>query len=65
MMTAARSPHRLDVYDLQTMLLLAYYDARGLLLRIDANRPVDEVTAVTVGSLEQALAERRITANPE
>jgi adenylate kinase len=58
-------PHRLDVYDLQTMPLLAYYDARGLLIRIDANRPVDEVTVVTIDSLEQALAERRITVNPE
>jgi len=48
--------HRLDVYDLQTMPLLDYYDARGLLIRIDANRAVDEVTTTTIEALEQVLA---------
>jgi adenylate kinase len=51
--------HRLDVYDLQTMPLLDYYDARGLLIRVDANRPIDEVTVATIEALEQAMAQRQ------
>jgi adenylate kinase len=47
--------HRLDVYDAQTAPLLDYYDNRGLLVRIDANRPVDEVTAAGVAALDEAL----------
>ncbi len=43
----------------RTMPLLAYYDARGLLIRIDANRPVDEVTVVTIEALEEAMPKRQ------
>jgi adenylate kinase len=48
--------HRLDVYDQQTEPLLDYYAARSILIRIDANRSVDEVTAATIDVLEQVLA---------
>jgi adenylate kinase len=48
--------HRLDVYDAQTAPLLDYYATRGLLIRLDANRPVDEVTAAGIAALEAALA---------
>lgn len=35
---------RLDVFEVQTMPLIDYYDARGRLARIDATLPVDAVT---------------------
>jgi adenylate kinase len=44
--------HRLDVYDQETEPLLAYYGGRGLLLCVDADRTVDEVTAATIAALE-------------
>ena len=48
--------HRLDVYETQTAPLLSYYEERGLLLRVPADRPVDEVTATSIAALESALA---------
>jgi adenylate kinase len=48
--------HRLEVYEAETAPLLAYYDARGVLLRVSADRPVDEVTAESIAVLESALA---------
>lgn len=36
---------RLDIYFAQTEPLLEYYNERGLLRRIDGDRPIDEVTA--------------------
>ena len=53
--TEATIRHRLEVYDRQTAPLLDYYDGLGVLIRIDANRPVDEVTAASIAALEQAL----------
>jgi len=53
---AATIRHRLDVYDAQTAPLLDYYDQRGLLIPIDADRPVDDVTADSIAALERALA---------
>ena len=47
--------HRLDVYDAQTAPLLDYYSSRDLLVSIDANRPIDEVTADCITALEAAL----------
>jgi adenylate kinase len=35
---------RLDVFEVQTMPLVDYYDARGHLARIDATLPVEDVT---------------------
>lgn len=35
--------HRLSVYEEQTQPLKAYYRDRGILLEVDADRPVDEV----------------------
>jgi len=49
--------HRLDVYDHETMPLLDYYATRGLLIRIDADRAVDEVTATTIEALGRILEE--------
>ncbi len=37
--------HRLGVYERQTSPLLAYYEGRGLLTRIAADGPIDEVRA--------------------
>ncbi len=39
------------MYDAETAPLLDYYAERGLLARIDANRPVDEVTSASVAAL--------------
>ncbi|GAC1536436.1 MAG: adenylate kinase [Acidimicrobiales bacterium] len=50
--------HRLDVYDRQTSPLLEYYEGRGVLVRVDANRPIDDVTVSSIDVLEQALATR-------
>jgi adenylate kinase len=48
--------HRLDVYDLQTAPLLAFYEERGVLFRVDADRAVDDVTDAAIAALEAALA---------
>ena len=48
--------HRLEVHDRQTAPLLDYYEGRDVLVRIDANRTVDEVTAASVAALTAALA---------
>jgi adenylate kinase len=48
--------HRLDVYDAQTAPLLDYYAQRGLLVSIDADRTVDEITAASISALERAMA---------
>jgi adenylate kinase len=48
--------HRLEVYDRETAPLLDYYERLGILVRIDADRPVDEVTGLTIAALSHALA---------
>lgn len=45
---------RLAIYDEQTQPVLAYYERQGLLLSVDGDRPIDEVTTAIV----QALATR-------
>ncbi|HWS50580.1 MAG TPA: adenylate kinase [Microbacterium sp.] len=50
--------HRLEVYREQTEPLIGIYAERGMLLRIDALGPIDEVTA----RITSALAERGIAA---
>lgn len=37
--------HRLEVYDAQTAPILPYYDAKGILRRIDGMRPIEAVSA--------------------
>ena len=44
--------HRIDVYAAATAPLIDHYRAQHLLIRIDAAKPVDEVTAVVVAALE-------------
>jgi adenylate kinase len=44
--------HRLTVYAEQTEPIIAYYADRGLLERIDAVGPLEEVTARAVGALD-------------
>ncbi len=48
--TVAR--HRIDVYNNATAPLVDYYRNAGLLIRIDAARPVDDVTVDVVTALE-------------
>jgi adenylate kinase len=50
--------HRLEVYDLQTEPLLEYYRERGLLLSVDGEQPVDEVTRLLTVALEGVRADR-------
>jgi adenylate kinase len=47
--------HRLDVYDRETVPVVEFYAELGVLVRIDANRPVGEVTASTIAALRAAL----------
>jgi adenylate kinase len=48
--------HRLEVYREQTAPLIGLYDGRGVLVKIDAIGPIDEVT----NRITSALAERGI-----
>jgi len=45
--------HRLAVYDAQTQPLIDYYRGRGLLLAINGEQSVDQVTTDIVGQLSQ------------
>ena len=47
--------HRLDVFDHQTAPLLDYYENRGVLVRVDADRSIDEITEASIEVLEAAL----------
>jgi adenylate kinase len=47
--------HRLDVYEKETASVVDYYDGLGVLIRIDADRPVEEVTAATIAALRTAM----------
>jgi adenylate kinase len=51
--------HRMDVYTEQTSPIIAVYDNRQLVVRVNALGPVDEVTARIV----DALAQRNISAS--
>jgi adenylate kinase len=42
---------RLKAYHSQTTPIIAYYDARGLVRRVDGMRPIDEVTAKILAAL--------------
>jgi adenylate kinase len=44
--------HRIDVYAAATAPLIDHYRAQHLLIRIDAAKPVDEVTDVVLAALE-------------
>jgi adenylate kinase len=44
--------HRLAVYHRETAPLLDYYRGRGLLVSVDAEQPVDEVTAQSLAALD-------------
>jgi len=48
---------RLDTYEQQTAPLLEYYRERGLVIDIDGNRPIDEVTRTILSALEPVLAD--------
>jgi len=54
--TEAVVRHRLDVYDRMTHPLLDYYDARGVLRRIDASGTVDAVRHDVLHALQCAVA---------
>jgi adenylate kinase len=49
--------HRLEVYDRQTEPLLEYYRDRRLLVSVDGERPVDEVTRLLIAALNGVRAE--------
>jgi len=43
---------RLKAYEQQTLPLVEYYQSRGRLLKINADRPVEQVTAETLAAIE-------------
>jgi adenylate kinase len=43
---------RLKAYEQQTLPLVDYYQGRGRLLKINADRPVEQVTAETLAAIE-------------
>ena len=47
---------RLDLYDVETAPLVERYEERGLLIRIDGDRPIDEVTDAIVSVIQNQLA---------
>lgn len=47
---------RLDLYELETAPLVDRYDERGLLVRIDGDRPIDDVTESVIGAIEERVA---------
>ena len=49
--------HRIEEYEQKTLPLLAYYDGRGILVRVDAMGDVDEVSGRVLAALEE-LPER-------
>lgn len=51
--TADVISHRLEVYAQQTAPLVDYYEQRGLLVRVDAMLPPDEVTATIIAALDK------------
>ena len=55
--TAAAVAKRLDLYDLETAPLVDQYAARGLVLRVDGDRPVEEVTESIVAAIQDRTAE--------
>jgi adenylate kinase len=48
--------HRLDVYHRETAPLLDYYRGRSVLVSVDAEQPVDEVTAQSLFALDAIWA---------
>lgn len=50
---------RLETYFAQTEPLLAYYQERGLLTRVDGDRPIDEVTDGIAAAIDAANAARQ------
>jgi adenylate kinase len=48
--------HRLEVYDHQTRPLLDYYRDRGLLVSVDGERSMDEVTQALIAALDGVRA---------
>ncbi len=46
---------RLELYDELTAPLLAYYDARGLLHRVDGNQPIDTVTNAIIDAISREV----------
>ncbi|MDQ1679761.1 MAG: adenylate kinase [Frankiaceae bacterium] len=48
--------HRLRVFEERTHPLVEFYSERGLLLRVDASKPVDDVTVEIVRALDARAA---------
>jgi adenylate kinase len=50
--TAEAVAKRLDLYDIETAPLLDRYAERGVLVHVDGNRPIEEVTDAIVAAIE-------------
>jgi adenylate kinase len=55
---SATVAHRLEVFDAETASLIGFYTERGLVIEIDGERPVDEVFADIVSSVDRRLGGR-------
>ena len=53
--TEATAGKRLEVYEAQTKPLIEYYNSKGLLVGIDGNQSIDDVTAALKTAIEQNL----------
>lgn len=49
---------RLETYFAQTAPLLSYYERRGLLSRVDGDRPIDEVTEAIAAAIDAVTVAR-------
>jgi adenylate kinase len=54
--SAAVARHRLEVYAEHTKPLVDYYDGRGIVLRVDASPPADEVSQAIFAQLDRINA---------
>jgi adenylate kinase len=50
---------RLDIYFAQTEPLLDYYKARGLLKRVNGDRPIDKVTDAIAAAIDEATVAKQ------
>lgn len=54
--TEETARRRLTVYTEQTQPLIEYYDRKGVLIHIDGNQPIDDVTAALKRAIEETLS---------
>jgi adenylate kinase len=56
--------HRLEVFDLQTRPLVDYFRERGLLISVNGEQPVEQVTQAIIDQLDASMATRSPAPGP-